>query len=160
MKHAATAMPGQAVSTGAGRLETTHGVRRIVHVAAQEGFPLGGFSTVRQVGACVVAALEEVERLNRALRRRWRRQQPLSRVLIPLFGTRNPGTDPIDVATELVLAGKRHLDLEIDSMLEQVLFLAVTDHDLELCETAFRRLRYPVEKIEWKVRSHGEPATR
>jgi hypothetical protein len=156
MGRATTLAPGFALTTWSPKaFKADYGVRAIVHVAAQEGFPLGGFTTVKQVGQCVVAALEEVERQNRSLSCRLGIARPLRSVLIPLFGTRNPGVSPVDVTTELVLAAKRHLDLEASSVINCILFLASTDHDLELCELAFRRLKYPFETITWSVRSHG-----
>lgn len=156
MNGASSILPSRTITTKAGALAKTHGVRRILHVAAQEGFPLSGFSTVKRPGLCVERALEEVERLNGFLNRRFGYDPPLRSVLIPLFGTRNPNSDPVDVTKEIIQAAKRHLDLEHGSKLERVLFLASTDQDLELCETAFRRLGYAVEDIAWEVHSFGE----
>jgi hypothetical protein len=143
------------ITTGSGSLKDTHGVRRIVHVAAQEGFPLGGFSTVKSIETCVESALEEIERQNNRLVCRLGLVASLRRVLIPLFGTRNPNRSPVDIATDIVRAAKRHLDLETGTTIRRVLFLATTDQDLELCETAFRRLGYAVEAIDWRVHSDG-----
>ncbi len=156
MRGATSVLPSQAIATRPGALARSHGVRCVIHVAAQVGFPLSGFTTVRKVGTCVECALEEVERQNRGLLQQLRLRPPLRRVLIPLFGTRNLGMDPIGVAKEIVGAAKRHLDLEKDTRIEEILFLASTDQDLELCEAAFRRLDYPVDAISWQVLSRGE----
>ena len=140
--------------TRAGALARSHGVRRIGHIAAQE--PLSGFSTVDSVGTCVENALEEIERFNRSWLR-WLHLRPLlRRVLIPLFGTRNPRSNPVEVTRQIILALKRHLDLERDSYLERILFLATTDHDLELCETASQRLGYTLADLSWEHHSLGE----
>jgi hypothetical protein len=155
MRNASYVLPGMTITTGSGSLKDTHGVRRIVHVAAQEGFPLGGFSTVKSIETCVESALEEIERQNNRLVCRLGLVASLRRVLIPLFGTRNPNRSPVDIATDIVRAAKRHLDLETGTTIRRVLFLATTDQDLELCETAFRRLGYAVEAIDWRVHSDG-----
>lgn len=48
--------------------------------------------------------------------------------------------DAKDVATRLVQAAKTYLETWPDSSIEKVYFLAYTDEDRELCETAFKRL--------------------
>lgn len=77
--------------------------------------------------------------------------RPLRSVIFPLFGTRGRDRDAKDVATRLVQSAKTYLETWPNTSVQEVYFLAYTDADFELCETAFERL-----KLELKER--GKPA--
>ena len=133
--------PGTVIPTGAGELKRTHGVKVILHVAGQHGEPAKGYLPVRNYARCVVQALKSSEWLNRNQWSRWRHGGPFRSILFPLFGTRSSDRDPQAVADNLLHAAKEFLEARPDSAIERVYFLAYTDADRLLCETAFSRLR-------------------
>jgi hypothetical protein len=129
--------------TGVGKLRKPNGVRRIFHVAAQHGEPGKGYVTVRSIEDCVKSALEQADTINR-----WWRipislwlHQPLRSIIFPLFGTRGSGRDPQATTDALVQAALSYLSTWPDSRIDEIYFLAYTDRDKELCDTAFRRLK-------------------
>jgi O-acetyl-ADP-ribose deacetylase (regulator of RNase III) len=134
------------IITGSGELRGPNKVKKIFHVAAQHGEPTKGYVTVRGYEDCVKRVLEEADNFNR--RNGWRtlflRKYPLRSVIFPLFGTRGHGRDGKDVATKLVQAAKTYLETWPHSTIQKVYFLAYTDADLDLCETAFQRLNLKV----------------
>ncbi|PRY18883.1 macro domain-containing protein [Pseudosporangium ferrugineum] len=71
--------PGTVVTTGAGELAGSHGVRRIIHVASVVGEPGAGFRQVRNIAACVANVLAEADRLATA-------DPTLRVILMPLLG--------------------------------------------------------------------------
>lgn len=133
--------PGTVIPTGAGELRRSHGVKVILHVAGQHGEPGKGYMPIRNYTHCVVQALKSSEWLNRDSWSRWRYGTPLNSIIFPLFGTRSSDRDPQDVTDNIVFAAKTFLEAHPDCALRQVYFLAYTDADRELCETAFSRLR-------------------
>jgi transcriptional regulator with XRE-family HTH domain/O-acetyl-ADP-ribose deacetylase (regulator of RNase III) len=78
--------PGTVVVTGSGALAESHGVRRVIHVAAVSGEPAAGFRQVYNVAACVTNVLAAADRLAR--------EDPAIRaVLFPLLGVGTGGGD-------------------------------------------------------------------
>jgi O-acetyl-ADP-ribose deacetylase (regulator of RNase III) len=130
------------IDTGPGELKRPNRVRRIFHLAAQHGEPGKGYVTVRSIEDCIKSALEKMDTINRE--RRFRiglgLAQPLRSIIFPLFGTRGPSRDPQATADALVQAAVSYLSTWPASRIEKVYFLAYTDRDRELCETAFLRL--------------------
>ena len=133
--------PGTVIPTGAGELRRSHGVKVILHVAGQHGEPGKGYMPIRNYTHCVVQALKSSDRLNQESWSRWRYGAPFSSIIFPLFGTRSSDRDPQDVTDNIVFAAKTFLEAHPASAIQQIYFLAYTDADRELCETAFSRLR-------------------
>lgn len=131
--------PGTVIITSSGKLQQTNNVRAIVHVAAQHGEPGNGYATIRGYADCVMNALDGIEIYNKSWRTRWGFRKPLRSVLFALMGTQGD-RDPQEVADNLVRAAKDYLETWPHSPVNRVCFLAYTDADDELCETAFRRL--------------------
>ncbi|MDR6319984.1 macro domain-containing protein [Actinoplanes couchii] len=112
--------PGAAFVTGPGALVGTHGVRRIIHVAAVQGEPGAGFRQIRHVGACVANALALAERLAA--------DDPAIRfILFPMLGAGMAGASVTQTATELVAAAADHLESTPGSLLHGIRFLAYAD---------------------------------
>jgi hypothetical protein len=133
--------PGTVIPTSAGQLTRTHGVKVILHVAGQHGEPGKGYMPIRNYTSCVVQALNSSEQLNRNRWSRWRYGGPFRSIIFPLFGTRSSDRDPQDVTDNLVFAAKTFFEARPNSAVERIYFLAYTDADRDLCETAFSRLR-------------------
>jgi O-acetyl-ADP-ribose deacetylase (regulator of RNase III) len=89
----------------------------------------------------VVQALKSSEWLNRHQWSRWRHGGPFRSIIFPLFGTRSADRDPQVVTDNLLHAAKEFLEARPNSAIERIYFLAYTDADRLLCETAFSRLR-------------------
>jgi O-acetyl-ADP-ribose deacetylase (regulator of RNase III) len=116
------------IVTGAGRLNKTHGVQRIIHVAAVSGMPGYGFRPVEDVGKCVRVALEraESEELDGV---------PAHSILLPLFGTGQAGGDVMKTVSDLMTPAIDFLRTSA-KRIGEVYFLAYAKRDLEACTTA------------------------
>jgi len=87
--------PGSVVTTGAGQLAGSHGVRRIIHVASVLGEPGAGFRQVRNIAACVANVLTEADRLGTA-------DPTLRVILMPLFGVGAGGGELSATVTTMI----------------------------------------------------------
>ncbi|MBT2207777.1 macro domain-containing protein [Actinomadura sp. NEAU-AAG7] len=114
-----------AVMTGAGML-ARGGVRRVVHVAAVQGEPGGGFRQVREIGRCVTNALAEVERADA--------DPPLRSVLFPLLGVGQGGGDVERTVRAMLGAVLDFHRTRAASGLQVVYLLAYTDRELAVCD--------------------------
>ncbi|MFH8840121.1 hypothetical protein [Streptomyces sp. NPDC017868] len=119
-------MAGQVVTTASGELIESHGVRRIVHVAAVEGEPGSGYRQVRDVGRCVRNVLAELDRLNRE-------GEDLQSVVLPLFGTGASDGDLRGTVETMVSAIVDYLRTHPSSLVAEVFLLAYTDVHEALC---------------------------
>ena len=143
---------GTVIETGPGELRRTNCVRAILHVAGMHGEPGRGYLPIRGYAVCVHQALKKVDQLNRGLGSRASKRTPLKSIIIPLFGTRSGG-DPQDVTDRLVRTAKSYFEEQPTTSINRVYFLAYTDADRELCQTAFSRLglREEARKIEKRI---------
>lgn len=140
---------GHVVVTGPGELSRTHNVKAIFHAAAMNGEPTKGYQLIRNYPSCVTMALTEMDRLNGRLFDGMKLNPlrgKLKSILFPLFGSRDRARDPQAVANRLVLAATNYLEDHPDSTIRSVYFLAYTDVDRDLCETAFRRNSWVLDK--------------
>ena len=78
-KHRGPVAEGTVFLTGAGRLEATHRVAGILHVAAVAGKPMKGFSVSADIPLCVRNVLEFADK--------YCRKTHLESLLLPLLGT-------------------------------------------------------------------------
>jgi O-acetyl-ADP-ribose deacetylase (regulator of RNase III) len=136
-KYWAGVEPGTVVWTEAGELKQDNNVRALLHVAAQHGEPTLGYSPIRGYVRCLTAALNEIDSLNGE--HAAFRKTPLKSVLFPLFGTRSSGFDPQDMTYDLVRGAAEYLRTWPGTKIERIAFLAYTDADLALCQTAVQR---------------------
>src|SRR5262249_20824567 len=135
------------IVTSAGSLTASHGVQLIFLAAAMHGEPTKGFQLIRNYPICVSNALGEIDRLNGGLFSGiWLNpyRNRLRSIVFPLFGTRDHTRDPQEVAFRLILAATNYLRDHPESSIEVVYFLAFTDVDRDLYETAFRRCEWSV----------------
>lgn len=134
--------PGFAVSTGAGALAASHGVKRIVHVASAYGTPGAGYRSVDDTSMCATSALREVDRCNA-------NGHELRTVVIPLFGAGQGGGDLPTTAGKLAHAVTDYLSRHPDTKMRTVYLLAGTDVEDEACRAIFEanpQLRVVVKK--------------
>jgi O-acetyl-ADP-ribose deacetylase (regulator of RNase III) len=120
---------GTAIVTGSGELVRNR-VRYIVHVAAVQGEPGAGFRQIREVGQCVTNALTEIDKIG---------DQPAVRtVLFPLLGTGQGGGELRQTVDALLSAAIDYFTAVPTTQLTTVYFLAYTDIELTVCESACR----------------------
>ncbi|HEV2955218.1 MAG TPA: hypothetical protein VGX95_03795 [Xanthobacteraceae bacterium] len=137
----ATVEPGTVIATSSGELRRLRGVKIILHVAGQHGEPGRGYMPIRNYRICIDQAIETAERLSQHAWYRFRYGAPFASMIFPLFGTQSSDRDPQDVVVNMVLAARTFLQAHPDAAIKRIYFLAYTDGDRELCETAFSRLR-------------------
>ncbi|MFF4893423.1 macro domain-containing protein [Micromonospora chersina] len=123
---------GTAVTTGAGALTESHGVRRIVHVAAVEGSAATGFRQVANVGRCVCNALEAADHIEDGAGN-------IRSVLVPLFGTGMGHADVESTAETIVGAALDYLISNRESRLQEIVILAGTDEQRVVCRAVLER---------------------
>jgi O-acetyl-ADP-ribose deacetylase (regulator of RNase III) len=134
---------GSVFWTHPGRLDK-FGVREIAHVATVKPRdpPGSGFVPVADLPVCVANVLASLE--HRSSRFRFRgmftRSAPIRSILFPLMGTGNAGQEARIVSGALISAAVDRLRQSQPAGLEQVLFLAHTDADRDLCEAALNAL--------------------
>ena len=116
--------PCTAYTTGAGELTGSNNVAHIIHVAAVQGEPGAGFRPVRNIGACVTAALAEAERLADPTATAG---PPATSVLFPLLGTGVAAGSIGPTATALVTAAVNHVIASPQTGLRVIYFLAYTE---------------------------------
>jgi O-acetyl-ADP-ribose deacetylase (regulator of RNase III) len=133
---------GTVFLTGAGALES-HGVKRIAHVAAVVAREPGGsgFEPAADLGQCVVNVLDAIPREVRGIGlSRLRPPSRLKSVLFPLMGTGNAGDDARVVSCALIATAVEYVRQKKPDRLEQILFLAYTDFDRDLCRAALNAM--------------------
>ena len=130
--------PGTVITTGPGRLKEDNNVRLLLHVAAQHGEPSHGYSTVRGYVRCIYNVLYAIDEHN-AVQKKRRPESLVRSVIFPLFGSRNSGINPSDLAYDMIEASVEFLKQTRGSQLEEIAFLAFTTSDLELLSTAMQR---------------------
>ena len=125
--------PASVYLTTAGRLKR-FGVLAIAHVACVEPVQSAqagkGYRAVKDLGACVVAVLEELSRAQA-----WWDGRPRN-VLFPLLAAGTGGNDPRSSAKEIVDAAIDYIARRNPDFLDDVYFLAYTNSDLAALQGA------------------------
>lgn len=151
---------GTVIVTGPGELARPNRLRRIFHIAAQHGEPCNGYQTIRNYPVCVSNALEMMDNLNcnwTDVDPSWvpLRLRPLQSILFPLLGVRSREHEALEVAENLVRTAIAYLTHWPETKTREIYFLAYTERDRELCETAFTRVK---ASLEARARSHPPAA--
>lgn len=121
-------LAGTVLVTGAGELQTSHNVQKILHVATVRGDPDGeGYHQVPKIETCVTNTLDEVKRLN---------NPAYKTILFPLLGTGVGGANVKDTARRLIVAATSYLEAK-DLGIETLYFIARTNLDLQRCQEIF-----------------------
>jgi O-acetyl-ADP-ribose deacetylase (regulator of RNase III) len=123
--------PGSVVATSPGELWRRNAVRHVLHVAAVYGEPGSGFHQVREIGRCVTNVLRAAEELEMP------DGEPAT-VLFPLLGTGSAGGKLRNTATLLIHAACNYLSATATTRIRTVFFLAYTDVELRVCQSALR----------------------
>jgi len=125
--------PASVYLTKAGRLKR-FGVLAIAHVACVEPVQSAqagkGYRAVKDLGACVVAVLEELSRAQP-----WWDGRPRN-VLFPLLAAGTGGNDPRSSAEEIVGAAIDYIAKRNPDFLDDIYFLAYTNSDLAALQSA------------------------
>jgi hypothetical protein len=132
MNEQTTVDPASVLVTTSGAMCRTHGVKRIIHVAANYGQVGQGYIPIDQVARCVVNALKESENFE---------DEPgkLASILFPLMATKSRrGTVLEDRIKPLLNAAIDYLARNPDCTFRKVYFLTYTDKEFEVCREILR----------------------
>lgn len=152
LKGSAQVEAGTVIATTPGTLGRDNGLKLILHVAAMQGEPGRGYQPVNNVEHCVWWALEELDHLEKSWWKRptlsagpigyFRRPAigPVS-VLFPLFGSRSNVLEPQTLTDKLFRAAAVFFELNRETVVRAVYFLAYTEQDRRLCEVAMGSLK-------------------
>ncbi len=114
--------PATVLATGAGELEKTNQVKKILHAAAVHGEVGIGYHPVRNIQNCVKNALAKADTLS-----------DVTSILFPLFATGMAEGDPESISEKLINEAVTYLESNPNTKLRDVYFLAYTDEELEDC---------------------------
>jgi len=115
--------PATVLATGAGELERSNQVKKILHAAAVHGEVGTGYQPVRNIQNCVKNALAKADAVS----------GNLTSILLPLFATGLAEGDTESISEKLINEAVTYLRSNPDSQLRDVYFLAYTDEELEDC---------------------------
>lgn len=111
------------LATGAGELERSNGVKKILHAAAVHGQVGIGYQPIGNIQQCVSNALAKADALN----------ENLTSILLPLFATGMAEGDSESISARLINEAINYLQSNPNSKLKDVYFLAYTDEELKDC---------------------------
>jgi DNA-binding SARP family transcriptional activator/O-acetyl-ADP-ribose deacetylase (regulator of RNase III) len=140
--------PGSAVVTGAGRLTASHGVRRVVHVAAVQGAPGAGYQPVPYIATCVRNALIALDAARS-------REDPIRSVLFPVLGVGVADGPLTTTARGLVDAAVEYLGTHPDTTVREVYFLGFTDVELAALELAVAAAGLVADEVDRALPGSG-----
>jgi O-acetyl-ADP-ribose deacetylase (regulator of RNase III) len=139
MNHKPSVSPGTIVVTSPGELKT-RGVKWIFHAAAVQGQLGKGYRPVTDLTECVRNALGTADLP------KYRRSKCNS-ILFPLFGTGTGGARVNETVKELIDAAVGYLENNRTSVIKDVYFLALTDHQLNACLGALKHAEAKREQV-------------
>lgn len=123
--------PAAVIPTGPGELRR-NGVRWIFHVAAVVGEPREGYRPIERIERCVTSAL----RLASSAKFR---DDSLTSILFPIFGTGPGGGDLRDHAERCIDAAVEFLELSLDDSVRTAYFYVWSDMAWEICQEIVAR---------------------
>ena len=124
--------PAAVLATRPGALEQ-NGVKWIFHVAAVKGEPREGYRPITQIERCVKNALKQAA--DAAYR-----DDRLSSIVFPIFGTGPGGGNLRDHAARLFTAAVEYLEAFPSHPVQTVYFHVWSDVDLEICKGLLREM--------------------
>ena len=131
MNDQTTVDPASVLVTTSGAMRRSHGVKWIIHVAANYGQVGQGYIPIDQVARCVVNALKESEDFEDE-------HVKLASILFPLMATKSRrGTVLEDRIKPLLNAAIDYLARNPDCTFRKVYFLTYTDKEFEVCREIF-----------------------
>jgi O-acetyl-ADP-ribose deacetylase (regulator of RNase III) len=122
--------PGVVIDTGAGELTRTHNVKKVFHAASVQGQVGRGYSPISDIYVCVRRALELADSPEMA-------DQNLHSIVFPLMGTGTTGVSAQGVADQLIDTAISYMGECPETNINEIYFLAYSEHDLELCKHKF-----------------------
>ena len=123
-----TVQPAAIIETTSGELLKTHGVKRILHVAAVRGQAQAGFVPIENLGDCVCKVLD-----------RGCAQDGCRSILIPLLASGTAKASVTDIANALIPAAIAWLEASAEGGIAEVYFLAWSDVDRDVCVSVLEK---------------------
>jgi len=124
---------GTVIVTGAGELERTHNVKRILHAAAVSGQIGQGYRPIADVTRCIRNVFTEISSADH-------KDAGIRSILFPLLGTGQAGAKADDLVHLLIKAAVACLEGDDTTPVREAYFLCWTRKDLEYCRSALKRI--------------------
>ncbi len=118
--------PATVIPTSAGELQSNN-VKWIFHVAAVVGEPREGYRPIERIERCVTNALKKADSKEF-------REEHLSSIIFPIFGTGPAGGSVEEHAERCFTAAIDYLESNPTTSMERVYFYVWSDQELEICE--------------------------
>ena len=134
---------GTVLETESGALRTTHGVRRIFHVATVKGIGFGEGVQARKpdLAPCVTNVLTRADASNQTLWRRFWKMESRDSILLPLLGAGDGGLGVEEVAEMVIPAAVKYLQNNPLTSIKEIYFIAFRSADRDACEQALEPFR-------------------
>ena len=127
--------PAFVVVTESGELASTHGVKKIFHVAAVSGSPASGYAQISKIEECVRNALLRLDDPQF-------KNGGLSSILFPLLGTGQGKGDIMVTVDKLIREAVNSLESRKQTgSARHVYFMCWTDRDLAACRLVLRDVK-------------------
>jgi O-acetyl-ADP-ribose deacetylase (regulator of RNase III) len=120
--------PATVIVTNSGKLQQTHNVKALFHVASVQGEVGHGYCSVQNLGSCIGNALRMADSENL-------KTMDLKTILFPLLGTGTARRDAEENIRTLLKAAVDYIERNPNSSLECIFFIARTDVDLDMCKS-------------------------
>lgn len=129
--------PAKVIDTASGELKSSHGVKRLFHVATTKGEIGEGLSTdVDTIDECIVNTLTQIEQSASG-----------KSVLFPMLGTGEGGLPLNQVAPRMLQRTIAFLQENPEARVEKVYFLAYSEVDADILDSTFKALTSYLEPV-------------
>lgn len=132
--HHESVPPATIIVTGSGELEKTHNVKRIFHVAAVEGMVGQGYRPIANIGHCITKVLSKSDSPEF-------KDTNIKSILFPIIGTGTGRGDPKIIVPELIESAISYLEINPDSSIEKIYFLAHNEDKRDICLNALNQAK-------------------
>lgn len=132
--HYPSIKPGLALTTESGKLQGSHGVHAIVHVATVFGEIGQGYTPIKNIGVCVQNALAQADQF------KFNPTKKSVSILFPLFGTGTAGGSLDAVAKTLFYSVLSYFETKPNSQVDKVYFLVWKEYEKEVCMSVLNEI--------------------
>ena len=122
LNNALYVQPATVIITSAGKLEETHNVKKIFHVASVQGEVGVGYRPIYNIKRCVTNPLKEAEKV-----------ENISTILFPLIGTGQAKRNLEEISKKLIDSAINYINCYKNSKIRGIFFLVRTQSALKVC---------------------------
>lgn len=135
--------PGIVLATKPGELNNTNNVKRVFHTASVRGQVGIGYIPIQNIEICVINSLKLADSAKY-------RNEGLSSILFPLFGTGTAAGDLETTAEKLISTAITYLEQNADSSIKCVYFLVWSEKQLRVCKNILESVNM-IKKIDISI---------